>query len=445
MRSSYLFIIPREMMLAEVSHPMIAFVSLFLGLMFGSRPVEVVVGEGVAAVELRLDGQRVDLIRQAPWVMACDFGPNITPRLLEAVAFDAQNRELGRVRQWLNLPQASAVLNAVLGPREEGGARVARLSWESSAGAEPKSVVAFLDGTPLAVPDPHRIELPSVDESQFHLLNVEMEFENRVTSRVDLTFGGSYADEVNTEITALPIEAVGKLKQAPTVAGVQGWFLEDGKTLRVVAVEKEQMELVFVMDRPFGRFFGPGERRKIPKALHLTDEHRIRFVASIPTQSQGVGSTFELFPISRTYGKEFGDLYRLLSGMGRPPQNSPAQPTSAVAVAGLAAYESRRRRAVVLIPSERHTQDGKVTPAQVRSYLEDLHVPFFVWEPERKPSEQFAAWGKPRPAGTIKDLAAAFEEINRILDRQWVVWIDGKHLPQRISLSSEVKNFTLTQ
>lgn len=424
---------------------MIAFASLFLGLVFGPRPVEVVVGDGVAAVELRLDGQQVALVREAPWVMECDFGPSITPRLLEAVAFDAQQRELGTVRQWLNLPQASAVLTAVFEPREEGKARVARLSWESSVGAEPQSVQASLDGAPLAVSDPRRLELPPVDESQLHLLSVEMEFENRVTSRVDLTFGGSYADEVNTEMTALPIAAVGKSKKVPTVAEVQGWFLNDGKPLRVVAVEKEQMELVFVMDRPFARFFGPGEKVKVPKSLHLTQEHRIRFIASIATEAQGVASNFNLFPISRTYSQEMGDLYNLLAGMGRVPPKSEPRPAAAVAVAGLTAYESRRRRAVILVPSERHRVDGKPTPAQVRTYLEDLRVPFFVWEPESRPSDQFAAWGEIRPVGTIKDLNAAFEEITALLDRQWVVWIDGKHLPQKITLAPEVKGFTLTR
>ena len=46
---------------------MITFVSLFLGLVFGVRPVEVVVSGAVVTVELRLDGKPVGVIRQAPW------------------------------------------------------------------------------------------------------------------------------------------------------------------------------------------------------------------------------------------------------------------------------------------------------------------------------------------------------------------------------------------
>ena len=81
----------------------------------------------------------------------------------------------------------------------------------------------------------------------------------------------------------------------------------------------------------------------------------------------------------------------------------------------------------------------------MRAYLEDLRVPFYVWEPESRPSDQFAAWGDIRSTGTIKDLAAAFEEVTALLDRQWIVWIDGKHLPQKITLAPEAKNFTIVR
>ena len=87
---------------------MIAFASLFLGLVYGVETVQVVVGEAVVAVELRLDGEAVRVLRQPPWRAECDFGSELAPRLLEAVAFDAADRELGRASQWLNLPQPRA-------------------------------------------------------------------------------------------------------------------------------------------------------------------------------------------------------------------------------------------------------------------------------------------------------------------------------------------------
>ena len=116
----------------------------------------------------------------------------------------------------------------------------------------------------------------------------------------------------------------------------------------------------------------------------------------------------------------------------------------AVAVAGLAAYESRRRRAVVLVPSTIRS-DESLDPVRGRAYLEDLRVPFFVWDPESGSSERHRAWGSVKKVGSIKDLAAAFEELTEFLDRQWVVWIDGKHLPQEIRLSGEAKDFVLVE
>ncbi len=430
---------------------MIAFATLFLGLMLGVRPVEVVVGQGVAAVELRLDGRRLGTIRGAPWVMECDFGPELAPQHLEAVALDAAGREVGRVSQWLNLPQERAVTSLALEPRQPGEPRVARLSWESIAGAEPESVTASLDGQPLAVDDPKRIVLPEVDESQLHLLQVELQFEDWVSSGVDLTFGGAYADSVSTELTALPIAALGKTARPLTAGSVQGWFLKDGEPLEVIAVEKGLAEVVVVMARPFPRFFAPGESAKTPKSLNLARDHRLRVVATVPKQSQGVAATFELFPTSPAYGRDFGNLYQLLTGFGRPAGTRPPRLNAAVAVAGLAAYRGRHRRAIVLVPGAEREGSGlpgaeDITPAQARRYLGRLRVPFVVWDPEAGSSPGAEAWGalaERRPVGSIKQLAAAWSDLAEELDRQWVVWLDGRHLPQEVTLSPAVQGFVL--
>ena len=169
---------------------MITFASLFLGLTFGVQSVEMVVTSSVASIELRLDGEAVGTLREAPWQMPVDFGSELAPRHLEAVALDAQGAELGRVSQWLNLPQPSAVANVVLEPRTPGQPRVARINWESAAGAEPESVSVSLDGQSVPVSDPRRIVLPLVNESQLHLLHVDLRFEGRVATRLDVTFAG---------------------------------------------------------------------------------------------------------------------------------------------------------------------------------------------------------------------------------------------------------------
>lgn len=420
---------------------MIAFASLFLGLFLGVKPVEVVVGQDVAAVELRLDGQSLGTLRGAPWVRNIDFGAELAPRHLEAVALTAAGRELGRVSQWLNLPQEPVVASVVLEPLD-GGRRVARVSWESQAGAEPKSFAASLDGTPLAVSDPRRIELPAVNESQLHLLHIELEFENHVTSRVDLTFGGAYADEVSTEITALAIRAPKKPRRPPSAAMAQDWFTKGGEPLRVITIEKGDAEVVVVRGRAFPRFVGPGESYKPPKSLRL-GERRLRFLSTVPEQTEGVATTFNLFPTSPPYDAAVGDLYQLLTGISFKARDEPPRLNSAVAVAGLAAYRGRNRRAVVIVPAEKPDADLSLTPGQARRYLDRLAVPLVVWNPESGSAPHLEPWGEVRKVGSLKQLAAAFEEVSALLDQQWIVWLDGRHLPQDIELSSSAVGFEL--
>ncbi len=423
---------------------MVAFATLFLGLFFGVKPVEVVVGDNVAVVELRLDGERLGMLRGAPWTVDCDFGEELEPQHLEAIAFDDQQRELGRVSQWLNLPKEPVVATVLLEPRQPGQPRVARLSWESSAGAEPKSVTATLDGTALTFDDPRRFTLPPVDESELHLLQVELEFDKRVSSRVDFTFGGAYVDEVSTENTALAVKSTKKLRRPPTAATVKDWFVKDGEPLRVIAVEKETAEVVVVLDRPFPRFIEPGGAYKVPKSLVLSGDQHLRFLSTTPSRSEGVAATFSLFPVSPAYDAGLGDLYRLLTGVSfKTEDDDVPRLNSAVAVAGMTAYRGRHRRAVVIIPRSKLAPDDSLTSVQARRYLEHLRVPVVVWNPESKRPPGLEAWGEVRDVGSLKELAAAFEELSELLAQQWIVWLDGQHLPQEIELSSQASDFVL--
>ncbi len=422
---------------------MIAFASIFLGLFLGVKPVEVVVGQDVATVELLLDGRSLATMQGPPWIRDCDFGSELAPRHLEAIALDAAGRELGRVSQWLNLPREAAVASVVLEPATAGQPRIARVSWESQAGAEPKSASASLDGKPLQVTDPRRIELPAVDESQLHLLHVELEFEDHVTSRVDLTFGGAYADEVSTEITALAVRAAKKPRRPPTAAQAQSWFTKDGEPLKVITLERGMAEIVVVRGRAFPRFVGPGEAYKPPKSLRLAADQRLRFLSTIPKETPGVATTFSLFPTSPAYDAGLGDLYQLLSGVSFKARDESPRLASAVAVAGLAAYRGRNRRAVIIVPNEKPDDDTSLTPAQARRYLGRLAVPLLVWNPESGSAPHLDAWGEVRQVGSLKKLAAAFEELSALLDEQWIVWLDGRHLPQDIELSDTAEGFEL--
>lgn len=424
---------------------MITFATLFLGLLLGERPVEVLVGPEAAAVEFRLDtgeGEETVLgrLESPPWSTTLDFGPRVVPARFRAVALDAAGAPLGEAVQWLNLPHPRASLSGTVEP---GPPPVLLLRWESSAGAEPESVHVEVDGAPVSVGDPRRVVLPTVDPDQLHVVHVEMEFEDGVDSRLDLTFGGRWVDEASAEMTAVPIRATGRRASPPSLPDAASWFRERTEEVAALSVEKGPAEITVVMARPFPHLLDPTKRTKIPKTLRLPDDVRVRFVSPAPEFTKGVVTDFRLFPLSPAYDGEMGDLYGLLTRIRATEQDRERDVTAAVAVAGSSAYRSRARRAViVLLPSAEPATD-ELAPGVVLDYLADLRVPVRVWDPEPKGSPGAEAWGDSVRVGTLKDLAAAFEELLEDLDRQSVVWLEGRRLPQAVELAPDVEGWEM--
>ncbi len=423
---------------------MIAFATLFLGLTIGVQSVEVAVGDEVAAVAILLGGRNLGVIEGPPWSMEVDFGSELAPQLLEAVAFDAERQEINRARQHVNLPYPPVKLSVVLEGQPE--ASTARLTWESTVGAEPRSMTVSLDGVPLAVDDPLRIPLPAQHGDEIHLFSAELVFENDVSSRVTVAYGGPYLDQVSTELTGIPVFLEGEVREPmpaapPPVNALRGWFEDvDGRPLEVTAVDQGPEELIFVLTENLD----PRRNRpRLPKTtVSLDKDQTLRFVLPIAQQRPGVAKTFNVHPVSRGYTRRHGGLYRLVTGLTFHGYRGQPQFAGAVAVAGLTAYERQRRRAVVLVLGARADSGGYITQSQSRRYLEHLKVPFFVWTVD----PDFVGptvWGAPVDASDYKALKKAFAEVSAAVDRQWVVWFDGVHLPQDIRLSAAAEGIAL--
>lgn len=418
---------------------MIAFATLFLGLTLGLQPVELVASDEVAAVEILLGGRSLGVIEGPPWTLEVDFGSELAPQLLEAVALDAGRRELSRTRQYVNLPHPPVELSVVLdGPAQ---APAVRLAWESVVGIEPRSVTASLDGVQLTVEDPRRIPLPPGTGNRTHLFSAELLFDNDVSSRVTLAYGGTYLDQVSTELTGIPVFFAGGRRKAPPVEAVGGWFeSRDGRPLEVAAIEEGPEELIFVLTENLNR------RRRQPRfpktAVLLAEDQAVRFVLPTAEQRPGVAKKFNFHPISEEYRRRDGGLYSLLTGLRFHGDPGRPQFADAVAVAGLTAYERQRRRAVVLVLGSKTSAGGLITPRQSRRYLEHLKVPFFVWTVDPDAAGP-TAWGTPVDASNYPKLRKAFAEVSAAVDRQWIVWLDGVHLPQNIRLSPAAEGIRL--
>ncbi len=230
---------------------MISFASLFVGLVLGIVDVQLLAGEGVDRVALFLDGRPVAELRE-PFETSVDLGCEPAPHELVAVAYDARGTELDRARQWVNRPRPAAEASLVLEEGRGGRGRFARLTWRALVGETPDSVTVSLDGAPVPVSDPSRIELPPFEPSRVHVLRVVLDFGEGVSASTELVFGGAAKAGAQTELTAVAV-ALEKGATLPGPGDLAGWFEADGSLLEVAAVETGGADVVFVAEGSAGQ------------------------------------------------------------------------------------------------------------------------------------------------------------------------------------------------
>lgn len=439
----------------------IAFVTLFLGLTLGAYPVEVSVEGPVAAVELLLDGASVGRIAGPPWTGQVDFGTALLPHELVARALDSQGQEVARVRQWVNLPRPEAEVEIVLEGSADGRPNAARLTWQSRTGDKPLSVRLTLDDQPLAVEPDGRAALPSYDPAVSHVLSAEVRFPSGVSARKDAVFGGQYGSGVSLELTAVPVRV--ERGRLPKPEAMRGWLLSGGQPLTVAAVDQDPAEVIVVRDlgttaalaelgevRPRRTVDGSGrqhtERDYLRFEIGLRKEDEVRFLWPVPRAFSGEGLPSELFDTSRAFTLQDGGLHWLLTRL-LPTQGTLGKQrlADAVAVAGLQAMAGSRPRAVVLVLGATPEDASRYDPAIVRRYLESIRVPLFVWTVEKGAAESpaLAGWGQVEDASNLNRFRSAVARLRDALEEQRVVWVEGTHLPQSISLGPPAAGIAL--
>lgn len=452
---------------------MIAFVSLFLGLVVGVQPVEINVAENVAAVEIVLDGETVGQLIQAPWKLDVDFGEAM-PHELVAIARDAEGQELERIHQWINRPPPRAALEVALGAPRRDGRRKVSLHWESTTGAKPRVVRVTFDGREVvteerAVESGYEVLLPKHDLQQLHFLRAEVEFSAQVSAVEEVTFGGVFVDQISNEMTALVVRS-GKKKLSAD--DLQGLLLKNGEPLTVTAVERGTAKLVVVTDKGYfgedlkafmteaDRLYPPylkfRQRRgnlqgavrdqglrtsDMDKLWSLSRGDSFQLLWPVPEAQTAGSRVYELYPSSPPFAADELGLMYLLSNFDTSLLPDRRQNlTAAVAAAGLKAARDSQRRAVLLQLSSRPRSAGQLAPATARRYLEALQVPFYVFAPA---AGQDPGWGEVATVTLPNELTSAFKEVREDLDQQWVVWVVGFHLPHQITLSSNAQDLTL--
>src|SRR4051794_39698650 len=88
--------------------PQIVFLTLYLGLVSGTQPIELRTDAGIASVRLMLDGKPVAALESAPWRALVDFGSGLAPQQLTAIGYDKEGTEVARAEQMVNVPRPVA-------------------------------------------------------------------------------------------------------------------------------------------------------------------------------------------------------------------------------------------------------------------------------------------------------------------------------------------------
>jgi hypothetical protein len=363
---------------------MIVFVTLLLGLISGPIPIYVTVEGPVATVEYLLDGTVVAKAEFPPWSAKVDFGPALQPRELVARALDKDGNEIARATRWVNLPREPA------------------------------------------------------------------EAEKRGSA-------------VSTELTAVPVRVPEKAAP-PTPEGLQGRLSSSGRPLPVAAIDHGPGKVLIVRipgsAEAYERLVPPRPKRvdrKFPTLgidpnagrndMRLGPEDTVRLLFPTANVQRDSGTLTELFDTSRDLTRENGGLFWFLTRVipGKDAQGD-QRIADAVAVAGFQAVTGNHRRAVVLVLGKDLRDTSRYDPVTVRRYLESIRAPLFVWSLEKpKDNPGLAAWGEVEDISSVHKLHKAYDRLKSELESQRIVWVEGRHLPQSITLAPGTSAVQLLQ
>ena len=393
--------------------PALVLVTRILGLVNNEQPIYLQVDPGVARVEVVRDGQRVAELRGAPWQTVLDFGPEIAPHELTAVAYDGQGNEIGRDTQIINLarPAAEITLDLV---RDGAGSPRAVVKWQHIAAEKVKKVQIKLDGKVIGTKD--TVALPQLPPSSVHVVEAEVRFADGFVAKAERAFGGQYGEALPAELTAMLVR---KGEKGDT--DLKSCFQLDGALVAAAGVEEGEARVLFVRDAD------PSQVRERLSIRMITSfpNAKLRYIWPIAEVVQGnaPGVKTNLFQYSREVDGRFG-LSMFLRGI-RGPDGGQTRFVDAVAVAGVHALVGARRRAVVLIVDGNDKDHSRHHPATVRRYLERVGVPLRVWSLAGKTPALVEQWGDVTDTSTGELLRQAAEELKRDLTSQRVVWVSA--------------------
>jgi len=397
-------------MLAEI-----LVVTRLLGLVTGKQPFEAQVPANVKAVEVVSDGKTLAMLRGKPWQTIIDFGPELEPHEVTAIAYDENGAVVARDTQLVNLARPSAEAVIVLDRHPQSGAVMATVRWQHIASAKPKRIRWTLDRK--LVGKGETVTLSISNPTAIHVLQVEVEFRGGSVATKEIVFGGVYYEEMPAELTAVL-----------THEGVDCFQL-DGVVQRPSAIEKPKALVLFVRSSSAGV---AQDALRLPAAVSMTARNMMHRPFAIPdAQLRIIWPTSQdlrdkdlamvhLFYKSQEYDGRWG-THRILTLVGGPDTSAESF-ADAVAVAAVQAITGGTRRAVVLILGGERDH-SRHSAAIVRHYLQTVGVPLRVWSLTGVTPAMKERWGDVLDISSSDLLQRATEELRNELDQQRVAWL----------------------
>lgn len=401
-----------------------------MGLLVGVQPVRVEISPDLApaAIVYYLDGQPAGGATAPPWEARVDFGRDLRPHELVAAAMNASGDRIASVSRIVNLPAPESRLDLLLERKRSRPPSSVRLVATSLTREKPTRQSLTLDGRTVELDAGGRAALPPLDLSQTHVLSATAEFTQDSVARADLAIGGGIQDESGSRLTAVALRV--DPGSSPTVESLRGRLRSGTQTLRVVAVEKGDASVLLVRNPDSSVATHVLLRDIAGTGVRLEDSDRVRLVWPLSHDERIGDQRVRLLESTRYFtGREGGLLWVLARVSRSTPSLGPFLYADAVAVAGLYAYQTGTRRAVVLAGVD-SGDASDLAPAQARSYLRSLGVPLYVWSFAAMKEE----WGKPETLHSFVDFQRQAATLKRDLDSQRIVWVAGEWQPGQIEL-----------
>jgi hypothetical protein len=384
----------------------------------------------IRTIRITLRGHEVAVLRRPPWQTAIDLGDRLEPSEVVATGFDGRGNLIARASQILNLPRPVAELEIVLRKVKERP-EVVELLWHHREQARPKSAVLTFDGAPLRVAKNFSARLPRFDDQHPHVLGAELRFADGVVARSELVIEGGFSDSVGTQLTPIALNRTSPQESE----ALNGCLSVHGDPVRTSVAEKKDALVLIVKDpdpveaersldpkRAMLRRGPKGEALK--KELQLDPDTTARILWPVASQLKAPGEpATKLFLMAPDEAASAGGMRWLLTRtFARSAGPAPRQFADGVAVAGLRAFGSGRRRAVILLLSQTR-DESNYAPAVVRRYVAAIGVPLFVWSLTGPRPDLADSWGPVDDISSPETLHKATDRLREALTAQRVAWV----------------------